>query len=1003
MPIGENYTYNFWGKPDDAIIDALDAEMTLLREMHVNVIRQYLGIPPRWVKYIYEKYGIYTMINHPVARYGMTIDGAWVSPVDYSSPRLRELILEEIRQLVAEYKDTPGLMMWMLGNENNYGLVWKSSEIENLPKDQRNDARAVYLYSLFGEITDLIHELDTNHPVVIANGDLGFLNIIKEECANIDVFGSNVYRGESSGDIFERVEKEMGVPFMYTEFGADAYDAKRDREDHLAQARYLQSLWQEIYEQSYGKGRVENAIGGLIFQWSDGWWKYKQEENLDVHDTNASWSNQAYPHDWAPGEDNMNEEWFGICAKGPSDERGIYEVYPRTAYYLLKEAFRLDPYAPDTDLLKIREYFGRLGPREYASRYEVALNQSRISGLERLKVSELRAELETFTTGGRDLDDPERNQTARFDHLESFYVGVAARPTSKVNGEVIVNFLGNVPENPIDEIFYENRGQGESVRNVDGEVVDLNDIERVAVYQATVDWESDYFRLDGFYRVGHYHWGYEGDYFGLYPEAHYQEAVDTFNAQTPSGLVVEGKKALDGLKIAFGPELYWGANPAIIAKYYRTLEDITFSLMHQEDIDQLGGTTTSSVLPQPESRRTTLYLAHTRGKFKFEAGGIMSGTRRIDRPYFKADETSGVGYLGSGYKVRQDKIDFSDALGAHGKITLNMAPFFWYVQGGYRGLVTDAGADQTMTITGWSLKESGQGNHWAVATGAAYYLGDFMIAPNFLAQQPLEGPLSQDSGDPISNGFFDPDTGNFAPAIPLRNQLNDPFWVRSNRETYGFELLLAFDPTPATFMWAWDNLDREDASFTAALDFVYRILPTSQDGAIAIAEEGFTFGFNGAAPAKDLWDVSLRTVSNFTPTIPVTPTLSFAPPIRLVNWLYVGEGQANGDNKRSITRFGTYGKLISGRFGLDYFLKFDDWGPYDYYRDFNFTFPIQSMLDFSYSFSSPKWFTSPFVRLGVRGKYRINDEFSNRYQPDPTRPGREGYEWEIMTYVHLWI
>ena len=151
------------------------------------------------------------------------------------------------------------------------------------------------MYSLFGEITDLIHELDKNHPVSIANGDLGFLDIIKKECPNIDVFGSNVYRGASSGDIFERVEKEMGLPFMYTEFGADAYDAKtRPRRSHCRRRATCRSLWQEIYEQSYGKGRVENAIGGLIFQWSDGWWKYKQEDNLDVHDTNASWSNEAY-------------------------------------------------------------------------------------------------------------------------------------------------------------------------------------------------------------------------------------------------------------------------------------------------------------------------------------------------------------------------------------------------------------------------------------------------------------------------------------------------------------------------------------------------------------------------------------------------------------------------------------------------------------------------------------------------------------------------------------
>ncbi len=77
MPIGQNYTYDFWGKPDEVIVKALDAEMRWLKDMHVNVIRQYVnalgGIPPRWITYIYEKYGIYTVINH---RHGPLRDAA---------------------------------------------------------------------------------------------------------------------------------------------------------------------------------------------------------------------------------------------------------------------------------------------------------------------------------------------------------------------------------------------------------------------------------------------------------------------------------------------------------------------------------------------------------------------------------------------------------------------------------------------------------------------------------------------------------------------------------------------------------------------------------------------------------------------------------------------------------------------------------------------------------------------------------------------------------------
>jgi hypothetical protein len=39
-----------------------------------------------------------------------------------------------------------------------------------------------------------------------------------------------------------------------------------------------------------GLGKAGNAIG-VYFQFSDGWWKYGQTKNLDIHDNNASWFN----------------------------------------------------------------------------------------------------------------------------------------------------------------------------------------------------------------------------------------------------------------------------------------------------------------------------------------------------------------------------------------------------------------------------------------------------------------------------------------------------------------------------------------------------------------------------------------------------------------------------------------------------------------------------------------------------------------------------------------
>ena len=40
----------------------------------------------------------------------------------------------------------------------------------------------------------------------------------------------------------------------------------------------------------------------------------------------------------------MNEEWFGICGKGPTDDKGLYELHPRAAYYALKDVHALNPY-----------------------------------------------------------------------------------------------------------------------------------------------------------------------------------------------------------------------------------------------------------------------------------------------------------------------------------------------------------------------------------------------------------------------------------------------------------------------------------------------------------------------------------------------------------------------------------------------------------------------------------------------------------------------------------
>ncbi len=989
FPIGTNFNYSLWKQPDETIKAALDEEMSLLKNMNVNVIRQYTGIPVRWITFIYNNYGIYTMLNHSFGRYGLTLNGTWTPNTDYANDLTRDHLLEEVKTMAEEYKNTPGLLLFLLGNENNYGLFWEGAETEDIPmEDRKSTKKADAMYKLMNEATKEMKKIDSNHPIAICNGDLLFLDIIVRECPDVDILGTNMYRGVSFGDAFEKVKTDYGKPILFTEFGSDAFNTKLNEEDQESQAFYLKGNWEEIYQNAYGMSGSGNSIGGFTFQFSDGWWKYGQTKNLEVHDDNASWSNGGYQNDFEEGENNMNEEWFGICAKGETNANGLYKLYPRAAYYVLQEVHSNDPIA------------NKLSPSEMESRFdEIQLMNSTLrarsdkaalegSAGSKIKLSRLTAEFTTYNTGGTKISTPKDpdpdvvqypNQLG-FDHMQSFYVGVEANPASNMRANVEFNILGNVAENPINEIFYENRGRPVEVITSDGRV-ELADVNRIQVYRADFSWNTKYFYLTGFYRTGHYHWGYEGDFFGLYPEANYGPNLDIYNGNAPVGMEFEAKKALKGLKLAFGPELWWGANPAVLAKYERTIKKFDIAAMFQEDLTQRGTTETSFVIPQPKTRKATLYVNRNFGKVEFGIGGIWAGQPLEGREY------QVIRGEGENEQVFTNTISNKDTWGGKAKITYTGGRFNWYAQGAAMGLVATGGGDYTKTFTGWRLKDSGSGNQYNFLTGLTYNFGNLQVAPNFLWQKPIEGPIPSDA---------------LAPARP-RNIISDPFIVRSNRETVAGEILLSYDPTPATWMYEWDNDRAEDAKFAMNLGFVFRHLPTTQDAAIGILPDGrTTFAFPGAAPAKDLWEAHSRIVSKINPEL------------GLIANLYAGEAQANGSDDRLIHRFGGDVRVIYKKMKFIYGFKINDWGPYDYHRDFNLTYPMQTTLDISTVLGKPSWMNLPRTKIGIQGTWRSLDQYSPRYCPkttltlggdtecDPEAQGfGNGSEWEIRTYVHI--
>ncbi len=321
---------------DDPSIRFVDAEKMQL--MGVNTLRIYhpgreTEGTQKFIRQLHNLYSIYTLFPLPLEMQG----------ADFSSKNYLASVRKQILRMVRDYKDTPGIIVWLIGNEIDYFFTddkafWDNKEIRAQTSPFRKSvARAKIVLSFVNELAREIKAIDPNHPVGVSLGKQDYFNILAETIPDVDFVGLNFYQGKTFSSVWSQARR-FDKPVLITEFGIDAWNTKKDREDEDTQAKFLVSLWKDI-ERNSAVAPVTKpnamAIGGCIFEWTDEWWK-AEGGNPSVQETAGQWVNPSWP-DFVEGKPNVQEEWFGIIRIEKCDNGGIDRRIPRKAYDSFKE------------------------------------------------------------------------------------------------------------------------------------------------------------------------------------------------------------------------------------------------------------------------------------------------------------------------------------------------------------------------------------------------------------------------------------------------------------------------------------------------------------------------------------------------------------------------------------------------------------------------------------------------------------------------------------------
>ena len=251
----------------------LSEDLILMKEAGINTIRVYTPILEKEVLDQINKEGLKVIIG-----FGYNQSGNY------------DILSGSFKDYVNKYKNHEAILLWELGNEYNYHPEWFEDNIQNW-------------YAALNNAAHIIHQIDPNHPVTTAHGELPD-SLAYYSCPSVDVWGMNVYRWDNPGEIFQEWASISTKPMYLSEAGADSYMSATNHgylqgENQQAQADATYNILNDIFQ-------FQNVCSGVcLFAFNDELWKAGNNEVQDA----GGWAPNS---SGVPYDGTANEEYWGL-------------------------------------------------------------------------------------------------------------------------------------------------------------------------------------------------------------------------------------------------------------------------------------------------------------------------------------------------------------------------------------------------------------------------------------------------------------------------------------------------------------------------------------------------------------------------------------------------------------------------------------------------------------------------------------------------------------------